>query len=162
MKENNAVIPHVTITLEEYDRLLSLANANEKQIEERSLEHYKKYGVCAIRVEACIRERRGVINDVVEKFEFECIPSGIFVAPSDFSRVGKQFAVSSETEQRIKEFVSDYVSTIFRRRFGLHLMALNAALRYKCRTKFFMSLAWVLTITGWFVAFFLFMANYGN
>lgn len=156
MKENNAVTPCVTITLEEYDRLLSLANANEKQIEERSLEHYKNHGVCAIRVEACIRERRGVF------LEFECIPDGIFVTPPDFSRVGKQFAVSSETRQRIKEFVSDYVSTIFRRRFGLHLMALNAALRYKRRARFFMSLAWVLTITGWLVAFFLFMVNYGN
>lgn len=162
MKEFKEIDPNVTMTLDEYNRLLTLANTNREKIEELALEHYKKKGVCIIRVEACIKEERGIFRDIMEKFEFECSPSGTFVEPSDYFPKNGQFYINSATRERIKEFVADYVSAIFRRRFGLHLTSLNAVLRYKRRTKLFMSISYVLTITGWIIAFFMFMANYGN
>lgn len=78
-----SVTPKITLTQTEYNRLVELAQANAKQIDERAVEYYKKNGVCGIHIDAYVREQNGAHDEIADTFRFDCQPRYGYVRPSD-------------------------------------------------------------------------------
>lgn len=150
LKETN-VHPKVTISEEEYNRLVALARANAKQIEGRAVEYYKKNGVCKIHVDAYVREINGSCDSIATTFEFDCNPRYCYVRPSD-EYEAKPFAIDQKTRQRIGKFVTEYVSSTFKNAFGKQLMSINNAQRYEFKTRHEWIVMRAVTIIGWLLA----------
>jgi len=152
-----SVTPKITLTQDEYNRLVSLAKAKAKQIEERAVEYYKKNGVCSIHIDAYVREQNGGCDEIADTFRFDCQPRYGYVTPSD-EYEPNPFAIDSATRQRIMKFAASYATSAFYRKFGKQLMHINNAMRYERRAyrEWVMNLA--LALTGWLLATLLLIA----
>lgn len=148
LKETN-VNPKVTISVEEYNSLVSLARANAQQIEKRAVEYYKKHGACTIHVDAYIRDQYCGMDTIESSFSFDC--NHCYVMPSG-EYVDTPFAIDQKTRQRICRFVSEYVSSAFKNAFGKQLMSINNAKRYEYQVRRDWRLTRILTLVGWLLA----------
>ena len=146
-----SVTPKVTLTQDEYNRLVSLARAKAKQIEERAVEYYKKNGVCNIHIDAYVRQQNIGCDEIADTFRFDCQPQYGYVTPSDEFEANP-FAIDRETRQRIMQFASRYITSSFRSTFGQHLLHINNAMRYEQRAQREWLLARGITLTGWLIA----------
>lgn len=151
-----SVTPRITLTQDEYNRLVSLARANAKQIEQRAVEYYKKNGVCSIHIDAYVREDNGACNELVDTYRFDCQPQYGYVMPSD-EYEANPFAIDRETRQRIMKFAASFATAAFYRKFGKQLMHINNAERYERRVRNYMTKFIVITVTGWLLAVALFL-----
>lgn len=152
-----SVTPKVTLTQDEYNRLVSLARANAKQIEQRAVEYYKKNGVCGIHIDAYVREQNGGCDGIIDTYSFDCKPSYGYVTPSD-EYTPTPFAIDRETRQRIMKFAASYATSAFYRKFGKQLMHINNAERYESRARRDWLICRAVTLTGWLLAALMFVA----
>ena len=146
-----SVTPKITLTQTEYNRLVELAQANAKQIDERAVEYYKKNGVCGIHIDAYVREQNGGCDEIADTFRFDCQPRYGYVQPSD-EYEPNPFAIDSATRQRITKFAASYATSAFYRKFGKQLMHINNAQRYERRAYHEWVMTRTLTLTGWLLA----------
>lgn len=151
-----SVTPRITLTQDEYNRLVALARANAKQIEQRAVEYYKKNGVCSIHIDAYVREDNGASNEIADTYRFDCQPQYGYVTPSD-EYEDNPFAIDRETRQRIMKFAASFATAAFYRKFGKQLMHINNAERYERRARNYITKCIVITVTGWLLAVALFL-----
>jgi hypothetical protein len=151
-----SVTPRITLTQDEYNRLVALARANAKQIEQRAVEYYKKNGVCSIHIDAYVREYNGASNEIADTYRFDCQPQYGYVMPSG-EYEANPFAIDRETRQRIMKFAASFATAAFYRKFGKQLMHINNAERYERRARNYMTKCIVITVTGWLLAVALFL-----
>lgn len=151
-----SVTPRITLTQDEYNRLVALARANAKQIEHRAVEYYKKNGVCSIHIDAYVREDNGASNEIADTYRFDCQPQYGYVMPSG-EYEANPFAIDRETRHRIMKFAASFATAAFYRKFGKQLMHINNAERYECRARNYMTKCIVITVTGWLLAVALFL-----
>lgn len=151
-----SVTPRITLTQGEYNRLVALARANAKQIEQRAVEYYKKNGVCSIHIDAYVREHNGASNTIADTYRFDCQPQYGYVMPSG-EYEANPFAIDRETRQRIMKFAASFATAAFYRKFGKQLMHINNAERYERRAQNYMTKCIVITVTGWLLAVALFL-----
>ena len=145
------VTPKVELTKNEYDRLVSLAQANADEIEKRAVEYYKKNGVCNIHIDAYVRSKTAYSDDMADTFCFDCQPQHGYVTPSD-EYEPNPFAIDKETRLRIMRFASDYVTSVFTHRFGNQLKHINKAKEYEYRARRDWYRARAITLIGLVVA----------
>ena len=151
-----SVTPRITLTQDEYNRLVSLARANAKQIEQRAVEYYKKNGVCSIHIDAYVRDDNGASDEIADTYRFDCQPQYGYVTPSG-EYEDNPFAIDRETRQRIMKFAASFATAAFYRKFGKQLMHINNAERYERRAQNYMTKCIVITVTGWLLAVALFL-----
>lgn len=154
--KETSVNPKVTISVEEYNRLVSLARANASQIEQRAVEYYRENGVCKIHVDAYLRGMEGACDTIKETFSFECQPRYCHILPSG-EYMSTPFAIDQKTRQRISRFVAEYVSSSFRHTFGKQLMSINNALCYERQARRDWKFLRVFSFVGWLIALLLFV-----
>lgn len=151
-----SITPRITLTQNEYNRLVALARANAKQIEQRAVEYYKKNGVCSIHIDAYVREDNGACNEIADTYRFDCQPQYGYVMPSG-EYEANPFAIDRETRQRIMKFAASFATAVFYHKFGKQLMHINNAERYERRAQNYMTKCIVITVTGWLLAVALFL-----
>lgn len=143
------VTPKIELAKNEYDRLVSLAQANADEIEKRAVEYYEKNGVCNIHINAYVRSKTAYSDDIADTFRFDCQPQYGYVTPSDECEPNP-FAIDKETRLRIMRFASDYVTSVFTHKFGEQLKYINKAKEYEYRAR----RDWYrarITLIGWVV-----------
>lgn len=151
------VTPKVELTKGEYDRLVSLAQANADEIEKRAVEYYKKNGVCNIHIDAYVRSKNVYSSDdTPDTFRFDCQPQYGYVTPSD-EYEPNSFAIDKETRLRIMRFASNYVTSVFTHKFGEHLKHINNAKWYEHCAKRNWRIWKAFTSAGWLLAFVMFI-----
>lgn len=136
------VTPKVELAKNEYDRLVSLAQANADEIEKRAVEYYKKNGVCNIHIDAYVRSKTAYSDDMADTFRFDSQPQ---YEPNPF-------AIDKETRLRIMRYASDYVTSVFTHKFGEQLKYINKAKEYEYRARRDWRISRAVTLIGWVVA----------
>jgi len=154
--KETSVTPRITLTQDEYNRLVSLARAKAKQIEERAVEYYKKNGVCGIHIDAYVRNKDYGCDEIADTYRFDCQPRYGYVTPSD-EYEPNPFAIDRETRQRIMKFAANYATSAFYRKFGKQLMHINNAERYESRARRDWLIGRAVTLTGWLLAVLMFV-----
>ena len=154
--KETSVTPRITLTQDEYNRLVSLARAKAKQIEERAVEYYKKNGVCGIHIDAYVRNEDYGCDEIADTYRFDCQPRYGYVTPSD-EYEPNPFAIDRETRQRIMKFAANYATSAFYRKFGKQLMHINNAERYESRARRDWLIGRAVTLTGWLLAVLMFV-----
>lgn len=151
------VTPKVELTKGEYDRLVSLAQANADEIEKRAVEYYKKNGVCNIHIDAFVRSKTAYSSDdMADTFRFDCQPQYGYVTPSD-EYEPNPFAIDKKTRLRIMRYASDYVTSVFTHYFGEQLKHINKAKEYEYRARRDWHRARAITLIGWTLALLMFI-----
>lgn len=145
------VTPKIELVKNEYDRLVSLAQANADEIEKRAVEYYKKNGVCNIHIDAYVRSKTAYSDDMADTFRFDCQPQYGYVTPSDECEPNP-FAIDKETRLRIMRYASDYVTSVFTHKFGNQLKHINKAKEYEYRARRDWRISRAVTLIGWVVA----------
>ena len=148
IKEPN-VNPTITLSEKDYNRLVSLARAKAKQIDERALEYYKKYGACSIHIDAYMRRMNYASDEIVDTYKFDC-DHGYVTSTGEFGET--RFTIDKDTRQRIFDFARDYVQGIFEKTFGRQLCNINEAIKLRRKAERDLKVFRILTITGWLVA----------
>lgn len=122
----------------EYNRIMELANLNEKQIEEKALDLYKSRGVAT--VEICIRTENGTTSQRV----FNC--------DTDVWYKDYKFFISERLRDRLGEFINKIVEEKANRDYDTPgaLMFRYAKMVEQIKTVRYVM--YMLAISGW-VAF---------
>ena len=148
--KENYVNPKVEMTLDDYNRLVSLARMNAKKIEKRAREIYDKEGVVKIEFDGRFitkrygeREADNYVFDVTCR-EYNILPTGEYEKTL--------FTIPQEMRQRIADKTKRYVEEVFEGKFGEHMSSINAIrdLEKKTERERFKFAVW--TIAGWLLA----------
>lgn len=140
----------VELNVADYDNLVSLAKANEEEINRRAVELYRKNGVCEIRLDVSIeRKLAWPTDDRFEKFQYTLSPR-VYNEESEYNP--SPFCINRQMVKRIKKVAKDIAENSFYYNFGGEFMQLNNIAKYRKHTETIRFRFLVVTITGWALA----------
>ena len=150
------VHPKVELSESEYNHLVDLARMKAKKIEERARQYYEKEGVAKIRFEGRIVSTRTGSREL-EQYEFEVLPSHIYVDPTgEYEKT--LFFIPKEQRERIVKKVANYLDMVFVAKFGERLFNINEIMKVKARHEYLLRRFIIWTIAGWFTAILMLLA----
>lgn len=122
----------------EYNRIIELANLNEKQIEEKALDLYKSRGVAT--VEICVRTE----NDTTSQRVFNC--------DTDVWYKDYKFFMSERLRDRLGEFINKIVEEKVNRDYKTPVALMLRYAKIVEQIKTVRYIMYMLAMSGW-VAF---------
>lgn len=140
------VHPKVELSESEYNHLVDLARMKAKKIEERARQYYEEEGVAKIRFEGRIVSTRSGSREL-EQYEFEVIPSHIFVDPGEYEKT--LFFIPMKQRELIAKKVANYLDNVFYAKFGERLSNINEIMKIKARHQYLLRRFIIFTFAGW-------------
>lgn len=107
----------VLVRKSEYDKLITLAEANEKRIQKLALKMWQEKGIPELQISMEIRSIGGREIEGSERFKFK---ANTYI----YNKEGN-FYISEKAKQRFSNMVRDWTYDLMERNFGERLMNVN-------------------------------------
>ena len=146
----------VILSVDEYDRLMEMANASDEKIKRKAIEYWQKHGVASIDISVYLRKQY-VGQDYIEKdYTLEVVPMNVQVY-DDPDRDKSGMVIPKEQRDKITKFAYQAANSIFMRSFGDRLARVNEILHLKAEIRREWRMTRAFTLTGWLTAIALFI-----
>lgn len=134
----------------EYDKLVELAEANEKEIQDRALKMWKEKGIPQLDIRMEIRSLGG--RDIIDsgKYKFE---AGSYI----YNKEGN-FCITEKAKERFSNMVREWTHELMERNFGERLMAVNEWNKKVDRLESIRKRFISFTLIGWLMALAMFVS----
>ena len=143
--------PQVTLPKDEFDEIMGLAIATDKQIKQKALELWQNKGAARINVEIYLRRHYIGSDEIVKSYQFSCKPENVHVYPAE-GHSDNKMAISRTDRNKISKFASNVANDIFLHVFGDRLARINEIQKMKADMRREWRITRACTITGWLVA----------
>ena len=146
----------VILSINDYDRLVEMANASDEKIKRKAIEYWQKHGAASINISVYLRKQY-VGQDYIEKdYTLDVMPQNVQVY-DDPDKDKSGMVIPKDQRDKIVKFAFQTANSIFMHSFGDRLSRVNEVMLMKAEIRREWRMTRAFTLTGWLTAITLFI-----